>query len=199
MHIRPGLSLDLAISGECDLLGFWEGNWLKGCLSRYEEQLDSLEKLHEARAWMNMEGPRSRWWRGRFCGSPPSILQADPILPLQSRRRTCGGEIMLAVYVTVCAGGGGGRGRLGFVWSPSMRCLVSLSFVLASQLAHRALRLFGPWPWALPKVIAHTFSSFACFLSRKVRPCLPFHLGIASARDGIIEEWCGSVTCRPET
>ena len=61
MHIRPGLSLDLAISGECDLLGYLEENWLKDCLSRYEAPLDSLEKLHEARAWMNTEGPR--WWR----------------------------------------------------------------------------------------------------------------------------------------
>ena len=61
MHIRPGLSLDLAISGECDLLGYLEENWLKDCLSRYEAPLDSLEKLHEARAWIKTEGPR--WWR----------------------------------------------------------------------------------------------------------------------------------------
>ena len=27
MHIRPGLSLDLAISGESDLLGYEEENW----------------------------------------------------------------------------------------------------------------------------------------------------------------------------
>ena len=61
MHIRPGLSLDLAISGKCDLLGYLEENWLKDCLSRYEAPLDSLEKLHEARAWIKTEGPR--WWR----------------------------------------------------------------------------------------------------------------------------------------
>ena len=63
MHIRPGLSLDLAISGECDLLGYWEEQWLKDCLSRYssEEPIDSLEKLHDVRARMNSEGPR--WWR----------------------------------------------------------------------------------------------------------------------------------------
>ena len=58
MHIRPGLSLDLAISDKCDLLGYLEAKWLKDCLSRYEVPLDSLEKLHEARAWMNTEGPR---------------------------------------------------------------------------------------------------------------------------------------------
>ena len=61
MDIRPGLSLDLAISEECNLLGYREDNQLKDCLSLYEAQLDSLEKLHEARPWMNTEGPR--WWR----------------------------------------------------------------------------------------------------------------------------------------
>ena len=63
MHIRPGLSLDLAISGECDLLGYWEEQRLKDCLSRYssEDPIDSLEKLHDVRARMNSEGPR--WWR----------------------------------------------------------------------------------------------------------------------------------------
>ena len=40
MHIRPGLALDLAISGECDLLGFWEEQWLKDCLSRYSSELE---------------------------------------------------------------------------------------------------------------------------------------------------------------
>ena len=38
MLIRPGLSLDLAISGQCNLLGYWDEILLKDCLSRYEAQ-----------------------------------------------------------------------------------------------------------------------------------------------------------------
>ena len=55
MCLRPGLPLDLAISGECYLLGYWEEQWLR------EAPIDSLEKLHEIGTWMNSEGPR--WWR----------------------------------------------------------------------------------------------------------------------------------------
>ena len=63
IRIRPGLSLDLAISGECDLLGYYEENWLKDCLSHYssDQPIESLEQLHDVRAWMSSEGPR--WWR----------------------------------------------------------------------------------------------------------------------------------------
>ena len=62
MCLRPGLPLDLAISGECYLLGYWEEQWLKDCLSSYssDEPIDCLEKLHDVRARMNSEGPR--WW-----------------------------------------------------------------------------------------------------------------------------------------
>ena len=60
LRIWPGLPLDLAFSGECDLLGYWEEQWLKDCLSQYEQPIHSLEKLHEVRAWMNSEG--LRWW-----------------------------------------------------------------------------------------------------------------------------------------
>ena len=61
MCIWPRLPLDLAISCECDLLGYWEEQWLKDCVSRYDALIDSLEKLHVVRTWMNWEGPR--WWR----------------------------------------------------------------------------------------------------------------------------------------
>ena len=63
MHIRPGLSLDLAISGESDLLGYEEENWLKDCPCKYAGPIPSLEKLHnlKTRKWMRTEGPR--WWR----------------------------------------------------------------------------------------------------------------------------------------
>ena len=58
MHIRPALSLDLAISGESDLLGQEEENRLKDCLCRYAGPIPFLEKLHKTRKWMNTEGPR---------------------------------------------------------------------------------------------------------------------------------------------
>ena len=77
MHIRPGLSLDLAISGECDLLGYWEEQWLKDCLSRYssEEPIDSLEKLHDVRARMNseVEGARGGGGHVRGGGGSPTM------------------------------------------------------------------------------------------------------------------------------
>ena len=47
--------LDLTISGKCYLLGYWEEQWLKDCLGRYEAQIDSLEKLHEVCAWSCMD------------------------------------------------------------------------------------------------------------------------------------------------
>jgi len=59
-RIFPGLPLDLAISGECDLLGCSDEQWLKDCLSHYEAPIESLERLHEVRLCMNSEGPR--WW-----------------------------------------------------------------------------------------------------------------------------------------
>ena len=57
MRIWPGPPLDLTISGEGNLLSYWD------CLSRYhhEAPIDSLEKVHEVRARMNSEGPRL--WR----------------------------------------------------------------------------------------------------------------------------------------
>ena len=58
MRIWPGLPPDLAISCECYLLGNWEEQWLKDCLSRYAALIDPLEKLHEVRVWMNSEGLR---------------------------------------------------------------------------------------------------------------------------------------------
>ena len=57
-HIWPGMSFDFAISGESEVLGPGEENWLKDCLRFYRPPIDSLEKLLEVRAEMNLEGPR---------------------------------------------------------------------------------------------------------------------------------------------
>ena len=84
----------------------------------------------------------------------------------KSRRRTCRQHTGESHACSVCRrvrrreeGNGAREGvaRVGCVGSPSERCLVSYSFFLASQLAHlthEAVRSL-----ALPKVIAHTFSS----------------------------------------
>ena len=57
-HIWPGMHFDFAISYESDLLGPGEENRLKDCLRYYRQPIDSLEKLLEVRAEMNLEGPR---------------------------------------------------------------------------------------------------------------------------------------------
>ena len=52
IRIWPVYPLDLAISGESELLCFGEEIWLEDCLCYYRLLIDSLEKLHEDReAW----------------------------------------------------------------------------------------------------------------------------------------------------
>jgi len=57
----PGISLDLAISGECQSYGPVAENWMKDCLRYYRPPIDSLKKLFKIRGDMRLEGPR--WWR----------------------------------------------------------------------------------------------------------------------------------------
>ena len=61
VKIWPGISLDLAISGESESLSAEEGRWLKDCLEYYRPPINSLEMLHDVRDSMLTEGPR--WWK----------------------------------------------------------------------------------------------------------------------------------------
>ena len=63
IRIWPGYPLDLAISGESELLCFGEEIWLEDCLCYYRLLIDSLEKLHEDReAWrLKIQDLVTRW------------------------------------------------------------------------------------------------------------------------------------------
>ena len=192
-------------------------SWISGLSKSVTDDSRSGTEQGEGKGGQHsVQGPRGR--KGGL-GRPPSILpvllasvhlavRSDPAVakPLSNLPAAkCQKLRLQCVSQCVRGGEGGPGGRRGWGVGGHLACAVWFPFFLAclaaSSQGTETVRSLALWPLlkiialALPIHLAHR----ACFLPSKVLPCLPFVLGISSAKHGISKEWCGSVTCRPES